>query len=1123
MRTLLLLILCIPIFSYAQITSNAPWLQAINENTRLEEMSFNTIVAHANTYFNAIDKDAKGSGYKAFKRWENYWKDFVKEDGFLPTQLELWNNWLEIQAHNQSRNAQVDDSNWNSLGPIDFLNRPSSIANIGRLNVITKDPNNSNILYAGAPAGGIWKTTDGGQSWVALIDHLPQIGVSGIAIDPNNSDIIYIATGDDDANHSFSVGVWKTTDGGTTWAQTGLNPNNTPNSMNEIYIHPANSNILWIATSSGIYKSTDGGLNWTNTQSGNFRDLKVKPNDPNTIYGVTSSEFYKSTDGGNSFTQITSGLPTNSGRLAIDITPADPNYIYVVSSTNSNTYQGIYRSTDSGNNFTATANTTDIFESTQAWYDLALAVSDTNADEIYVGVLNIWKSSNGGDSFTKLNNWYIKDAAYTHADIHFLRFYDNELYVGSDGGFFKSNNGGTTFTDYTEGMAISQFYRIDVSQQTSNKIAGGTQDNGGFGYFNQWNNYHGGDGMEGVIDPNNDNLYYGFMQFGGALFVSNDSGQSGSSSYNGPEQGNWVTPLAVNSEGEVYAGYSKLYRFNGSGWDQISSDFSSNIDYLEIDPNNPDLIYIGVNQQLHKSTDRGQNFTIVNTFNNNITSIEINNNDSDIVYVTASGFNTDVYKSSDGGNNFTTITGTLPSLQKNIIIHTKDDALNTLYLGTHAGVYYYNDSMVDWETFNNNLPNVAIRDLAINIPDATLVAGTFGRGIWKSPLAPSQLADNDISLLNITHPTAQNLICSDVIPQISIKNNGLNTINNATINYSINDGAEQTTTWNGTLNSEDTTQIDLPILTLDKGAYSLSVSVNITNDAIPNNNTASVSFFANDSGVVEVVNTFENADQELLNFNNNETSSLWEMGAPTGTVLNSTASGSQVYGTNLDGEYTNSTLAYLYSQCYDLNAITNPVLKMHLAFELEQDWDLFYVQYSTDLGDTWSLLGTANDPNWYNSDRINGDGVADNCYNCVGGQWTGTDATMQEYSYDLAALSNESTIVFRMVFHSDNYITEEGVILDNFYIDGTLSTSDFKLDQIAIYPNPSNNIFNIKLDQQNNTFSYILSDLSGKVILKRNNISETQHKLDMTSYSAGIYFIKINTKHASVTKKLILK
>lgn len=1124
MKTILqVLLFCAFTVSFAQINKNAPWFTQVSQNQRIENLKFQEIVDQANAYFDSIDKDAKGSGYKPFKRWESYWSHFVSEDGYLPTNTELWNNWLAIQSNGQTRDVQIDESNWTSLGPTDFLNRPTSTANIGRLNIIVQDPNNANTFYAGAPAGGIWKSTDAGLTWTPLIDHLPQIGVSAIAIDYNDSNTIYIGTGDDDASDSFTIGIWKSTDGGTTWAETGINAANSPGEITDVYIHPTDSNILWASTSDGVMKTTDAGASWTNVRSGNFRDLKVKPGDPTTLYAATSDRFFKSINSGDSFVPVFSGLPTNSGRMVIDVTPANPNYVYLVSADAGNGYQGVYRSTNSGDFFLQMDNTTDIFESNQAWYDLALAVSDTNADEIYVGVLNVWKSSNGGDSFTKLNNWFTHDAAYTHADIHFLRFFNNELYVGSDGGFFKSNNGGTTFTDYTEGMEISQFYRIDVSTVTANKIVGGTQDNGGFGYFNQWNNYHGGDGMEGVIDPNNDNLYYGFMQNGQTLFVSNDSGQSGSNGVAGPENGNWITPLAINTDSELFAGYRRLYQFTGTGWNPVSPNFLGNIDHLEIDTVNPDNMYVAVNANLYKSTNRGISFSLVEAFPSNITSIEVNNNNSDIVYVTISGFSSDIYRSTDGGNNFGTITGTLPDVVKFVIKHRQDDVLNTLYLGTHAGVYFYNDTTADWEEFNNNLPNVAVRDLAINLPNEVLIAGTYGRGIWSSPLAPTQLASDDVRLVNINNPISQEFTCGDFTPQINVKNNGLNTINSIDINYTIDAGAPQVMVWNGTLNSEEIIDIDLPTLDLARGQHSVNITLTIPNDAFLANNSSEVTFYLNDNGVAQEVNTFENPDQELIAINSDNSTPLWEMGVPTGFVLNSTQSGTQVFGTNLDGEYPNETIAYLYSQCYNLSAIVDPVLRMHMAFEIEEDWDLFYVQYSLDQGVNWNLLGSSSDPNWYNSDRIAGDGVADDCFNCVGGQWTGTNATMQEYSYNLAPFTNESSIIFRMVFHTDQAVTEEGVIIDNFLIDGTLSTSDFELDNILIYPNPSNNIFNIKMTQQNSGFDYIVSDLSGKVIMQRNGIQETQHKLDMSGYSAGIYFLNINTQNGSTTKKLILK
>jgi len=1071
-KTLLLALLFLFAFSFvkAQEKSGAPWMKNIEiEATTSQaryastsQLKFNTIVEAFNTYWESRESDAKGSGYKPFKRWESYWKNYLNTDGDLPSSKDLWNTWLQKKAHSESFATLVDESNWVSLGPTDFANRATSITNIGRVNAIIVDPNNPNTYYSGAPAGGIWKSIDAGSNWIPLIDDLPQIGVSGIAIDYNDSNTIYIATGDDDAGDSFSIGVFKSIDGGTTWSQTGLNPTNTPSRMNDIYINPNDSNMLWVATSNGVYKSVDAGTTWTNTQVGNMRDIKIKPGDPNTIYAVSSSKFYKSTNAGDSFSQINTGLPTTSGRLVIDVTPANSDVVYVVSAKSDYDFQGIYKSIDGGTTFSKQANTADIFEISQAWYDLALAVSDTNEDEIYVGVLNIWKSTDGGDSFSQLNSWFTHNDAYTHADIHLLRFYNGELYTGTDGGFYKSTNGGSTFTDLTEGMAISQFYRISVSRQTSGKIVGGLQDNGGFGFANnQWSNYHGGDGMEGVVDPNNDNFYYGFMQNGKKLFVSADSGQNGNQSFvspnNGELEGNWITPLGINSQSEIYAGYDKIYNFNEGVWTAISPSFGTNIDVLELDPSDPNIMYVAINPNhqegggpssgsgpgvLHKSTDKGISFTEVQSFSKRISSIEINNNDNNIIYITTGGLNGEVKKSEDGGANFIDITGTLPTVTKNIIKHRAEDPTNALFLGTSHGMFRYDDVLGDWEPFDKNLPNVFVADLAINLIDNNITAATYGRGVWRSDLPIVELADNDLGVLSIESPDNNAITCGDLSPQIRVKNNGLNPITTVNVAYSVDGGTTHNYIWNGNLASEAITTIDLNTINIDLGFHSLNVEASIIDDAFPNNNKALVSFYANGNGVSEQVNTFESAEDELITFNAGAGVSMWERGVPTGALLNTATSGTSVYATNLDGNHPDETKSYLISQCYDLSVIINPILKFNMAFIIEPDWDLTYVEYTLDQGSTWSLLGSSADPNWYNSSRIDGDGLGENCYNCVGGQWTGTNATMTPYSYDLAPLSTESNVIFRFVFHSDQAVNDEGVILDDFFVDGVTPDDD---------------------------------------------------------------------------------
>ena len=1126
-------LLLISIFLYtltfqAQFNEDAPWMESIKTKKAKSQtpITFKDIVTAFDTYWETRDPNVRGSGYKPFKRWENHWRNYVKEDGTLPTAAEIWNTTLEAK---QAKSSLADLSNWISLGPSDFANRSTSYLNIGRVNAIIVDPNNPNIYYAGAPAGGIWKSTDSGLTWIPLGDKLPQIGVSGIAIDYNNSNIIYIATGDDDGGDTSSVGVLKSIDGGLTWNSTGLNALISPSSMNDIYISPSDSNTLWVGTNNGVYKTNDGGATWTNannTAGLNIKDIKIKPDNPNTIYAVTTTSFYLSNNGGFSFALTGFGLPASSSRLVLEVTPANPNAVFVLSADNSNEFQGLYKSVNSGSSFTSLstkASIGNIFGSTQTWYDMALAVSNTNENEIYTGVLDINKSTNGGSSFSKINTWYIRDASYTHADIHLLRFFNGTLFAGTDGGFFKSTDQGNSFSDLTTGMEISQFYRISVSKKTSGKIAGGLQDNGGFGYANnQWINYHGGDGMDAAIDPNNDNLYYGFMQRGETLFISSDSGQGSNISVSAPESGAWVTPLAINSESEVYAGYNSLYTLCGTKWESISPSFDSSAKVLEIDDNNPDIIFVAFGNILWKSIDRGITFSEIGSFASNITSVEINHNNSDIIYITTSGINGKVLRSNDGGLTFPDdLTRLLPRVTKNIIKHQDLHSQNPLYLGTSIGVYRYDDSAGNWELFDNNLPNVPIADLEINLVDGNITAGTYGRGVWRS-VVPIETVSNEIALESIEGLTPS---CGNIPGlQAKVNNIGSSPVNSINVAYVLND-VSNNFNWTGTLAPGTSKLIDIPVLTPTTGFQKLKVILTSANDTYTSNNKATKYFSSNSSGTINNMNDFEDVSDALLvidglgNLCGN--SGYWERGIATGLLLNS--SGDNVYGTNLAGEYAPDTKSFLISPCYDLSQTSNPVLKFDMAYDLEENWDVFYIEYSTD-GTNWSVLGTSNDPNWYNSDRTLATSGGTDCYNCPGAQWTGTNSAVQQYSHELASLGNPTNITFRFVFHSDQAVEQEGIIIDNLIVEGaTLSNKSFNKTDIAIYPNPSKNIFNLKI-KNISALDFNITDITGKIVLQKRNvdIQGNIYQIDMTAFTSGIYFLNISSNGGRLTKKLIL-
>ena len=720
-----------------------------------------------------------------------------------------------------------------------------------------------------------------------------------------------------------------------------------------------------------------------------------------------------------------------------------------------------------------------------------------------------------------MNNWSSPSApSYTHADIHYLGFHGNRLFCGSDGGIYVSSNGGTNFTDLTAGVQISQFYKIAVSKQSAANMVGGLQDNGGHAYSGgQWKNYYGADGMDTAINPNNPNQYYGFIQFGGSMYISNNAGNGTSGSVASPGvEGNWVTPLTANSAGGLFAGYNNLFKLVSGAWVQQNTTpiGSGNIELISVDPSNDNTMYVANGSGLYKSTDLGVTFTNVYSASSAITSIEVHSSDSSIVYLTTSGVGGQVLKSTNGGTTFTNFSTGLPSIGKNIIVHQGRNTDNPLYLGTDLGVFYRDDSMTSWQPFDINLPNVSVTDLEVNLEDAKLVAATYGRGIWQTDI-PVQIPTDDVKFVSIQSPGIDINCGATITPQVEVKNTGTNAITAVTFNYTI-DGTPFNYVWNGSIASNANATVALPAASLSRGVHNLNVTSTITNDAYSDNNSGTISFYVNDPGTVGVVNPFTTPANALISYNDGGSGSQWVRGIRTSGIM--TSSGNTVYTTNLTGNYPDNIKSYLVSQCYNLSNVTNPQISFAMKYDLELNWDIVYVEYSTDFGANWSVLGQMG-PNWYNSDRTQAT-AGNDCYNCPGAQWTGTNASLTTYSYPLNALNTETNIIFRIVFHSDEAENLRGVNVDDFVISGTLSNQNFEMNNIVVYPNPSKGIFNISLGNIQPT-AIDVYDLTGKVILSKSAIqsSNIETSIDLSNAATGIYFVKITAENQSTVKRII--
>ena len=264
------------------------------------------------------------------------------------------------------------------------------------------------------------------------------------------------------------------------------------------------------------------------------------------------------------------------------------------------------------------------------------------------------------------------------------------------------------------------------------------------------------------------------------------------------------------------------------------------------------------------------------------------------------------------------------------------------------------------------------------------------------------------------------------------------------------------------------------------------------------------------------VNTFGDVNEDIwLTETKGSSRNLWERGETTTSKFRSVFD--NVYATNPDGDYFDLTTAYLISPCYDLSRLQNPILKFDMVFDIEEDWDVLYMEYSTDSGETWSILGSADDPNWYNSDFIDPDRPI-----TVGSQWTGTELLPRQYSYDLSALANETTVVFRFVFASDQSVTGEGAAIDNFSIDASavLAADDFSKHNFQLYPNPSSSVFYISR-QGVEDMQISVYDITGRLVHQEKNITKSVYGLDLSRVKSGLYFLKVSEGNRQLTTRIL--
>jgi photosystem II stability/assembly factor-like uncharacterized protein len=723
----------------------------------------------------------KGDGLppKAPNPW--FFVERAYPQGCIPR--EQW-ELAQIQARRKREEqlalegALTMNANWVAAGPTNIG---------GRITDIAVDPADDNIVYAGAAEGGVLRTTDGGVTWTPLFDDQVTLSVGTLALDPTDPTIVYAGTGEVNPGGGSvaygGAGVFRSTDRGLTWTALGLEKTG---SIGRIRIDPTDPDRIYVAAMGdlwekspdrGVYRSTDGGTTWElvlyGSDSTGCVDLIMRPDTPEVLfaamwerirrpeyyrYGGWTCGVYKTADGGDTWSLVGGGLPTPSGdlgRIGLSLCMSQPDVIHAIYADRIGYFDGLYQSTDGGATWARTNDGAlgSVFASYGWWFG-NVRTHPENPQTIYVLGLDFWRSTNGGAS-------YHDATGGMHVDHHGLDFGwgpNPVIYEGNDGGVYVSTNDGSVWSKLYE-LPVTQVYRVALDAGNGNALYGGTQDNGTVrtltGSPNDWTMIFGGDGFQPLIHPLNSDHIWAQYQYGNLVF-SDDGGFGwywADGGIGSGDRSNWNSPLIQDptDPDQRYFGTHRVYRStDNTNWVAISPDLTGGphlgksgqvngtLTTLAVSPLDGDVIWTGSDDgYVHVSSNGGTDWLDVSAGlpDRWITSVRTDPFNRETAYVSVSGFRwgeelPHVYRTVDLGASWTAIAGDLPEAPVNDFLADPADS-DRYYVATDVGVYQTVDGGAAWHMVGSNLPNVVVTSLAFDSASRKLIAGTYGRSFFS--------------------------------------------------------------------------------------------------------------------------------------------------------------------------------------------------------------------------------------------------------------------------------------------------------------------------------------------------------------------------------------------------------
>ena len=647
----------------------------------------------------------------------------------------------------------------------------------GRSRAIVVHPGNPDIWWVGAVGGGVWKTTDAGESWTCQTDNMPVLSATTIDLCQSQPDILYAGTGEGFYNYDAVIGdgIFKTENGGQNWAQLASTADNVAfRYVNRIIVHPTNANILLAATNMGLYRSMDGGSNWITifTDSGRVQQIIANPENFNSQYlTINSKGIYKSTNMGLTWNRVSEEI-TDHQRIEIAIASADTNYLYAAAVNSDGGLSGFYKSTNAGNDWIYLGNDPNWFRD-QGWYDNTICVDPFNPNIVIVGGIDLLKINTISDTISSnaISNWYGGEGLpYVHADQHFLVTIkgtgDNySIIAANDGGIHFSPNKGVNWEDKNNNYNVTQYYDGDRHPFRDQFIAG-SQDNGtnlspsGTIYSTRWNEVIGGDGFDCAWDKENPNVIYGTL-YDSDIYKSVNGGGSFTLLTGGelPESDFFHTPLEMDPHNSqklfTASGSNTIYYSDNAGenWNSVPVELGSNkILKIRVSKADSNIVWVAsTSENINISTNAGHLFTQISkpadTPNARLAGMETHPTDSATALITFGiyGYGK-IFRTENLGSTWEDITNNLPDVPVHcavIMPYNTDE----IWIGTDIGIFISTNNGQSWSYSDNGLPAVSVRRL--KIVNQEIVAVTHGRGIWSlhNDLLPETVIPLDVPIL----------------------------------------------------------------------------------------------------------------------------------------------------------------------------------------------------------------------------------------------------------------------------------------------------------------------------------------------------------------------------------------